>query len=300
MILEKCLYGMPSAAREWSKCRDSFIMRKFSSDGWSVKKFRPDPCLFVIDKIIDPKEVSSRVYENGENVVDPPLYHDLDDIVPENCHRSWVLIHTDDCDCYGTSLDVLHEINDIMNEEWTTEIVDPSYILGVRRVLDTSDPEGWTITCTMPSFIEDLAAVFGPNLNLDEAHGKRTVGTPFPEGLILTKSSTPGEGEADRNIARGYQRMVGSLLWCVRHVSPICAYGCSRGSVPSECCSIYCSIRTRVYSSAKPTCCLWHMLMRPIRTTPMTVKPIRVHHQLGGSHHHQVGQAHTRGCQLDI
>ena len=63
------------------------------------------------------------------------------------------LIHTDDCDCYGTSLDVLHEINDIMNEEWTTEIVDPSYILGVRRVLDTSDPKGWVITCTMPSFI---------------------------------------------------------------------------------------------------------------------------------------------------
>ena len=33
MILEKCLYGMPSAAREWSKCRDSCIMRKISSDG---------------------------------------------------------------------------------------------------------------------------------------------------------------------------------------------------------------------------------------------------------------------------
>ena len=89
---------------------------------WSVKKCRQDPCLFVIDKVIDPKEVTSRVYENGENVVDPPLYHDLGDIVPENCHRSWVLIHTDDCDCYGTSLDVLHEINDIMNEEWTTEM----------------------------------------------------------------------------------------------------------------------------------------------------------------------------------
>ena len=96
-----------------------------------------------------------------------------------------------------------------MNEEWTTEIVNPSYILGVRRVLDTSGPEGWTITCTMPSFIEDLAVVFGPDL--DEAHGKRTVGTPFPEGLILTKSSTPGEGEVDRNIARGYQRLVGTV-----------------------------------------------------------------------------------------
>ena len=71
-------------------------------------------------------------------------------------------------------------------------------ILGVRRVLDTSNPKGWVITCTMPSFIEDLATVFRPDL--DEAHGKRTVGTPFPEGLILTKSNTPDEGEVNRNI----------------------------------------------------------------------------------------------------
>ena len=78
----------------------------------------------------------------------------------------------------------------------------------------------------MPSFIEDLATVFHPDL--DEAHGKRTVGTPFPEVLILIKSTTPDEGEVDRNIVRGYQRLVGSLLWCVRHVSPICAYGCSQ------------------------------------------------------------------------
>ena len=91
-------------------------MRKFSSDGWSVKKCRQDPCLFVIDKVIDPSNSSTREYENGENLTEPPLYHDLEQIVPANCHRSWVLIHTDDCDCYGTSLDVLHEINDIYNE----------------------------------------------------------------------------------------------------------------------------------------------------------------------------------------
>ena len=220
MILEKCLYGIPSAAREWSKCRDSFMMRKLSSDGWSVRKCRQDPCLFVIDKVIDPKNPSTREYENGENLTEPPLHRDLEEIMPANCHRLWVLIHTNDCDCYGTSLVVLHEIDDIMNEEWTTEIVDPSYILGVRRVLDTFDPKGWIVTCTMPSFIEDLATVFGPDL--DEAHGKRTVGTPFPEGLILTKSTTPEESEVNRNIARGYQRLVCSLLWCVTY------YGCSQ------------------------------------------------------------------------
>ena len=46
-----------------------------------------------------------------------------------------MLIHTDDCDAYGTSLDVLHEINNAMNDEWSTELVDRSYILGVKQVL---------------------------------------------------------------------------------------------------------------------------------------------------------------------
>ena len=36
---------------------------------------------------------------------------DIEDL-PDGAHRSWILIHTDDCDAYGTSLDVLHEIND--------------------------------------------------------------------------------------------------------------------------------------------------------------------------------------------
>ena len=150
------------------------------------------------------KKSSTREYENGENLKEPPLYHDLEEIVPENCHRSWVLIHTNDCDCYGMSLDVLHEINDIMNKEWTTEIPNPSYILGVRRALDTSDPKRWVITCTMPLFIEDLATVFDPDL--DEAErgrrqlGDRQRGGPGQWGrgarhrrrLQMTKSSREG------------------------------------------------------------------------------------------------------------
>ena len=51
---------------------------------------------------------------------------------------------------------------------------------------------------------------------------------PFPEELMLTKAIAPVDGEIERNINRGYQRLVGSLLWCVRHVSPACAYGCSQ------------------------------------------------------------------------
>ena len=74
----------------------------------------------------------------------------------------------------------------------------------------------------MTTFIDDLCSMFRDDLNA--MFGKRTVSIPFPENTILTKSKVPDENEVQRNIKRGYQRLVGSLLWCVRHVSPICAY----------------------------------------------------------------------------
>ena len=103
------------------------------------------------------------------------------------------------------------------------KIVDRSYILGVKRDLVTDGPDGWRVTLTMTSFIEELGSVFEEPLA--SKFGKRRVRTPFPEGLMLTKAVVPEPDEIDRNIRRGYQRLVGSLLWCVRHVAPIAAYG---------------------------------------------------------------------------
>ena len=113
-----------------------------------------------------------------------------------------------------------------MNDKWTTEIVDSSFVLGVKREC-TIDPEGrWSVKMSMPSFISDLYDVFRDDINT--IMKKRIPKIPFPESVILTKSDTPHLGEVERNIKRGYQRLIGSLLWCVRHVSPICAYGCSQ------------------------------------------------------------------------
>ena len=137
-----------------------------------------------------------------------------------------MLIHTDDCDAYGPDLDVLHEINSIMNDKWKTELVDPNFILGVKRELNPNGPNGWEVKLTMTSFIEDLAKLYQNDLN--QKFGKRRVRTPFPENLILTKAAKPSEGEVDRNINRGYQRLVGSLLWAVRHICPIASYGMSQ------------------------------------------------------------------------
>ena len=64
------------------------------------------------------------------------------------------------------------------------------------------------MTLTMTSYIEEMAGLF--RSHLDSRFGKRRVRTPFPEGLILTKANVPREGEVDRNIKRGYQRLVGS------------------------------------------------------------------------------------------
>ena len=90
--------------------------------------------------------------------------HDLDSKetdLPDDVARSWMLIHTDDCDAYGTNMDVLHEINSIMNDEWTTEIVDSSFVLGVKREL-TIDPNTgeWSVKMSMRAFLEDLYNLF--------------------------------------------------------------------------------------------------------------------------------------------
>ena len=136
-----------------------------------------------------------------------------------------MLIHTDDCDAYGTSIEVLNEIMTAMHDEWAVEEVDKSFILGVKRTV-VQDPGGWNVTLSMTSYIEEMAGLF--KSHLDSRFGKRQVRTPFPEGLILTKASVPREGEVDRNIKRGYQRLTGSLLWCVRHTCPIASYGMSQ------------------------------------------------------------------------
>jgi hypothetical protein len=214
MVLERNLYGMPSAGRGWGKHRDAFILKRFNESGWSCIQCTHDPCLFVIDRFMGDKPNPP-----------PPVIPDSGQELPPHAARSWVLIHTDDCDAYGTHLDVLNEINDAMDTEWKTELVDRSYILGVKREL-TQAPSGWYVTLTMTSFIEDMASIY--ESHLDRMFGKRRVRTPFPEGLILTKAQVPREGEIDRNITRGYQRLVGSLLWCVRHVCPVASYGMSQ------------------------------------------------------------------------
>ena len=232
MVLEKNLYGMPSAGRGWSKHRDKFILRRFNpgsgedDDGtWTCQRCRMDPCLFVIDKKVDP---NSREKERDARHGTSADHASLN--LSHNIERSYVLIHTDDCDGYGSSPDVLHEIFEIMDNEWQAVIIDSSYVLGVKRTVVTDDPTGWYVTLTMSSYIEDMCELYAEDLSHKygpkwKDRGKRA---PCTEGHVLTKADEPQEGEVARNLVRGYQRLVGSLLWVVRHVLPDALFACSQ------------------------------------------------------------------------
>ena len=47
IIMRKNLYGHPFAGRTFAQQRDAAIMEKFNDNGWSCKKTRMDPCMFV-------------------------------------------------------------------------------------------------------------------------------------------------------------------------------------------------------------------------------------------------------------
>ena len=143
MILEKNLYGMPSAGRGWSMHRNAFIKWRFNpgngledSGVWTSHRTLADPCLFIIDTRVDPSlRTSPRDPRHGLTQDSVKFFGALRDClnIPDNVERSWILVHTYDCDAYGTSIDVLRELMDIMAKEWDAEEVDSSYILGVAE-----------------------------------------------------------------------------------------------------------------------------------------------------------------------
>ena len=130
-----------------------------------------DPCLFVIDRdtsIEDPDSLPhaenpelTHVRERGHLA---PMESGLPDCIPSHIIRSWVLIHTDDCDAYGEDMSILHDINNIMNDKWTTEIVDSSFVLGVKRELSIDDEGLWSFKMSMSAFISDLYDVYDDDI----------------------------------------------------------------------------------------------------------------------------------------
>ncbi|OUT55772.1 MAG: hypothetical protein CBB71_19130 [Rhodopirellula sp. TMED11] len=209
ILLSKNLYGHPAGARNWSRDRDEFLLTRFSEGEWVIKQcVNTDPCLFHIVRLHEPC-----AKRDASISVDNLSPHEVRD-------EMWCLIHTDDCDTYGTNDDILKSFRDILADKWGVKDVDAKEQLGVQRVLETEPKTGkiLSVTVKMPVFIEGMASTFCD----DEHYPKRDVSTPYPpEALpdVRVNKECVSEVEA-LGLVKKYQRAVGMFMWASRHVCP--------------------------------------------------------------------------------
>ncbi len=187
IILRKNLYGHPAAGRIWEKERNKQILHLFNTDGWTCKRCTKEPCLFIITK--DNK-------------------------------RTWMLVWTDDCDMVGEDEGILQQIYERVNSKWESKLVDPAYMLGIRREVSHTD-QGMEVELTMTAFVDAMTKAFQDHLK------KRTVSTPLPDGFFIHKNKNTPETEVKAVLERGYQRLFGMLLWAARGTFPECLEGTS-------------------------------------------------------------------------
>lgn len=96
---------------------------------------------------------------------------------------TWMMVWTDDCDLVGEDESILHEIYQRINNRWESKLIDPAYMLGIRREV-TVTPEGeMQVELTMIAFIEAMAEAFKHHLK------KRSCSTPLPDGFFIHKDS---------------------------------------------------------------------------------------------------------------
>jgi len=181
-ILKKNCYGMPQADRRYTQLRNKFINDEFNKGGWKCTKSRQDPCLFIFTS---PKG-----------------------------HRSYVIIHTDDCDGHAEVMEDLKYIAKCFHTRFKIKICDPKFMLGVQR--DITIKDGITyMNLTQPDFIETTFNTFKDFCPTRDIH------TPFPPGMVLHGLLEEHNEEASKElIHRGYQSIAGSILWAARNCYP--------------------------------------------------------------------------------
>ena len=112
---------------------------------------------------------------------------------------------------------------------WECKRTDPVSMLGLQRRITEKDGMR-SVEVTMTPFIEGMFEAFKSETQYDSRTNVKTRYTPIPEDLMLSKSpkdSKKHEVEGKRIIARGYQRLLGMLLWAARGVFPECLVGTS-------------------------------------------------------------------------
>ena len=197
IIMRKNLYGHPSAGRTFAQQRDAAIMEKFNNNGWSCRKCKMDPCMFVLNKTY---------LEDGVEVV----------------RYCWMVVHVDDCDGAGQGDQIMQDMLKVCKSIWKCEEVPANYMLGIKRTL-TYKPDGTVAQChnTMVPFVEGMAKAFEEHLPKAESK------TPMPPKITFSKIDKIAVGEDKAVLAAGYMCLIGMVLWAARHCFPECRVGCS-------------------------------------------------------------------------
>ena len=92
-----------------------------------------------------------------------------------------MLVWTDDCDMVSEDETLMHQIYQRVNSIWESKLVDPTYMLGIRREVTHTCGGEMEVELTMTAFVIAMAAAFQEHLK------KRTVSTPLPDGFFIHK-----------------------------------------------------------------------------------------------------------------
>ena len=200
MVLRKNLYGHPAAGRTFGKQRDTALLDKFNCLGWSCKRTRMDPCLFVIHK----------EYKIGQEI---------------KTQRLWMLVHVDDAELVGESDQIVAEALEVCKSIWDCSEVDSEFMLGVRRRITHTVINGQrtveSVECDMIAFVEGMQAAFKEHLPIGN------ILEPTPPKFTASMQDELAEGEAKEVLEAGYMSAMGMLLWAARRIFATCKVGVS-------------------------------------------------------------------------
>jgi len=234
ILLGSC-YGLPQSSKIWSELRDKWFIDNFNSKGWTCRKSRRDPCLFIFarDKAVKrPTGKAGRYMTKITQVVPSPFHHharatttggDGDFNITNHAKKDFVflVVHTDDIDIVGTNKADINLIVQRVHDRFKVTTSDPEVMLGLKRVIA---PDGKSITVTQRAYIEGMWSDFS-----GQVKGKRIPETPFPPNLYMTKQDPE---EIDHKVTNDilkngkYMSLVGGLLWASRMTLPQCGVGC--------------------------------------------------------------------------
>lgn len=144
-----------------------------------------------------------------------------------------VSIHTDDLDAIGSDDIILDKFKTKANMLWTLNEANPNFMLGIEKLPEyDSDGKLKAITLKMTAFVRGAVEAFKEYLPAKAATA------PYPPKDTLTKDTIVPEDEIKEYLNKGYPRLIGMLLWAVRHGFDECKYGmsilCSVASKPGK------------------------------------------------------------------